>query len=351
MLPIHSKIVGAFMSKILPDWILVISLVCLLAYTTQTTISKGMSQFKKESKYFEDQRKSQLSKAIEDENEMEESKSLLERDQSSSKDNVTQQTIENNTPKREADDSYDNPELCSLMESEKSTPWERVNTISFMVAVVVVLNILKGGGRSAHAAQSPIGIECGSFTYWLITVIMIAFILSISIWMREVLIAKWQLKKRLSYKYFEGDVEWNPMNTIKYPCICFVAGFCAGLFGIGGGIVKGPLMLQMGVHPLVASATVAVMIMYTSVAATTMYVAFGTLTWDYAVFMFILGLVSTVIGQFGVSYLVEKYKRVSLVSLSIGAVVALSTLLMGIQSVFSLTDSSAMNESSTLCGN
>jgi len=110
-------------------------------------------------------------------------------------------------------------------------------------------------------------------------------------------------------------------------------------------------MLQMGVHPLVASATVAVMIMYTSVAATTMYVAFGTLTWDYAVFMFILGLVSTVIGQFGVSYLVEKYKRVSLVSLSIGAVVALSTLLMGIQSVFSLTDSSAMNESSTLCGN
>jgi len=339
------------MSKILPDWILVISLVFLLAYTTQTTITKGMSQFRKESKFFEDQRKSQLSRAIEEESESEESKSLLERNNHSHSGDDTQRIIDTHASKLEIDDSYDNPELCSLLESEKSTPWDRVTTISFMVAVVVVLNILKGGGHSAHAAQSPIGIECASFTYWMITVFMIIFILSISIWMRSVLISKWQLKKQLSYRYCEGDVEWNPTNTIKYPCICFVAGFCAGLFGIGGGIVKGPLMLQMGVHPLVASATVAVMIMYTSVAATTMYVAFGTLTWDYAVFMFILGLVSTVIGQFGVSYLVEKYKRVSLVSLSIGAVVALSTILMGIQSVFSLTDSSAMDESSTLCGN
>ena len=333
-----------------------ISLVFLLAYTTQTTIEKGMSQFRKETKYFEDLQKSQLSKAIEDESELEESTSLLpaDRGQESNRDDIKKAIpVDSNAFKYEPDDSYnsDSHELSSLLESEKSTPWDRVNTISFMVAVVVFLNILKGGGRSAHAAQSPIGIECGSFTYWLVTVLMIAFILSISIWMRAVLLSKWQLKKRLNYRYCEGDVEWNPTNTIKYPCICFVAGFCAGLFGIGGGIVKGPLMLQMGVNPLVASATVAVMIMYTSVAATTMYVAFGTLTWDYAVFMFILGLVSTVIGQFGVSYLVEKYKRVSLVSLSIGAVVALSTLLMGIQSVFSLTDSTAMDESSTLCGN
>ncbi len=38
---------------------------------------------------------------------------------------------------------------------------------------------------------------------------------------------------------------------MKYPFICGFAGLCAGLFGIGGGIVKGPLMLEMGVLPSV----------------------------------------------------------------------------------------------------
>jgi uncharacterized membrane protein YfcA len=174
----------------------------------------------------------------------------------------------------------------------------------------------------------------------------------VSVWMRSVLIKKWTLKKKLRYRYHEGDVEWNPINTLVYPCICFFAGFFAGLFGVGGGIVKGPLMLQMGVHPLVASATCAVMIMFTSIAATTMFIAFGTLTWDYAWYFFILGLAATVVGQFGVSYLVVKYKRVSLVSLSIGAVVALSTVLMAIQSVFSLVDATTNpgSQRSTLCG-
>lgn len=63
---------------------------------------------------------------------------------------------------------------------------------------------------------------------------------------REYLVERWRLKARLNYRYGEGDVEWNPKNTLRYPAICFFAGFFAGLFGVGGGIVKGPLMLEMG---------------------------------------------------------------------------------------------------------
>lgn len=63
---------------------------------------------------------------------------------------------------------------------------------------------------------------------------------------REYLVQRWRLKARLNYRYGEGDVEWNPKNTLRYPAVCFFAGFFAGLFGVGGGIVKGPLMLEMG---------------------------------------------------------------------------------------------------------
>ena len=53
---------GAFVSKIIPDWILVISLVILLAYTTHTTLKKGIQQYKSESRYFEELKKSELTK-------------------------------------------------------------------------------------------------------------------------------------------------------------------------------------------------------------------------------------------------------------------------------------------------
>lgn len=71
------KVVGAFISKVLPDWLLVVSLVILLAYTTYTTVDKGISQWKKETKRFEDAKKSVLVKTIESEIEMSESTGLL----------------------------------------------------------------------------------------------------------------------------------------------------------------------------------------------------------------------------------------------------------------------------------
>ena len=57
--------------------------------------------------------------------------------------------------------------------------------------------------------------------------------------------------------YYTKDIKWDEGSTVKYPLICTSSGIFAGLFGVGGGIVKGPLMLEMGVQPAVASATAA----------------------------------------------------------------------------------------------
>jgi len=69
------------------------------------------------------------------------------------------------------------------------------------------------------------------------------------------------------------------------------------MFGIGGGIVKGPLMLEMGVLPAVSSATAAFMILFTTASAASTYVVFGMLKYDYAVPLFFVGFVNTYIGQ------------------------------------------------------
>jgi uncharacterized membrane protein YfcA len=68
------------------------------------------------------------------------------------------------------------------------------------------------------------------------------------------------------------------------------------MFGIGGGMVKGPLMLEMGVSPAVVSATVATMILYTSAAATVAFAALDMLPYDYAAFFFVYNLICTGLG-------------------------------------------------------
>lgn len=62
----------------------------------------------------------------------------------------------------------------------------------------------------------------------------------------------------------EGDIIWTPRTTLTYPAMCSIAGIVAGMFGVGGGIVKAPLMLTLGVLPDVAAATSATMILFTS---------------------------------------------------------------------------------------
>lgn len=338
---------GTYLAKTLPDWLLTLSLVVVLFLTSHRTLKKGISQWQQETKDAYEENRSALSKAAEaQDDDTEEGTSLLG-DSEESK-GVDLSPLEVETPVSGAMQQLaaDKKELAEIIDAERRTPMDKVQILVVMFAVLIALNLVKGGGKSF---PSPVGIECGGTVYWLVTMAIFVWVFGIALYMRSELIKKWRCKKRLRYKYAPGDVEWNERNTIIYPLLCIFAGFCAGMFGIGGGVVKGPLMLEMGVHPMVAAATVAVMIFMTAIAATTSFIAFGTLTFDYAYYLFAFGLVSTAIGQFGVAYLVKKYKRMSLISLSIGAVVAISTVLMGLQSVLSLLSPDGEREENKLC--
>lgn len=52
----------------------------------------------------------------------------------------------------------------------------------------------------------------------------------------------------LGHSYAPGDVKWDEKATLVYPFLCIAAGVIAGLLGVGGGVVKGPLMLEVGLY-------------------------------------------------------------------------------------------------------
>lgn len=40
------------------------------------------------------------------------------------------------------------------------------------------------------------------------------------------------------YCWQEGDIQWTERNSLVYPAVSSLAGLVAGMFGVGGGIVK-----------------------------------------------------------------------------------------------------------------
>lgn len=122
---------------------------------------------------------------------------------------------------------------------------------------------------------------------------------------------------------------WDAKTTLLFPALCSGAGLAAGIFGVGGGIIKGPIMLEMGVLPEVTAATSATMILFTSVSASVVFISLGAVPPDYGVALALLGLLFTAVGQGLVLILQARSGSRSLI-------VWIMTAAMGISTVFLL---------------
>ena len=124
------QIVGALVGKVLPDWLLVISLVLLLAHTTYTTLMKAKQQYDKETAALNKASKSMLVQVVETEIEMGEQTSML-----------ADTDLMQNEPTVNAEDQI---ALMQLMDDESKTPFDKVMILTIMVVVTCGLNMLKG---------------------------------------------------------------------------------------------------------------------------------------------------------------------------------------------------------------
>lgn len=343
-LTIAGALIGSFLNKVLDEQFLIIMLVILLSATSYESLSKATKMFKAETRamraadHVSATKESELTQlAREAEQNTEESLPLVDHmedqgvETGSEADMMTVPLIEN--------------ELYRILEEEKTAPEGNIKLIVTLSVVVLAINILKGGG----AFKSPLGIRCGTPSFWIANFIMMAWIIVISFKARAYLVNRFNMKQRVGYHYVEGDIQWSPRATLVYPLLCCFAGFFAGMFGIGGGIVKGPLMLSMGVHPSVSSASSATMILFTSLTATTSYIVFGLLLVDYGILCLVVGFCATLVGQIGLVALMKRYKRNSLIAFSIGGVVLLSAFLMTIQSIVAFVEGKR-HHSGGICG-
>ena len=231
-LTIAGALVGAFLNKVLPELLLTALLVALLSFTSWETLKKAISMYKKETQAMNNRTKmSELARLVaeDDESNNQAGEKLLddmeERDEGT--DEAAAQKQEQEQHNREVAELQD--ELAQILDEEREAPRTNVTILVTLFVVVLAINILKGGG----AFPSPLGIACGSTSFWAANGLMLGWILAICVFVRQYLIKRYEAKKRCGYQYVEGDIQWDERATLVYPSLCCFAGFFAGMFGVG----------------------------------------------------------------------------------------------------------------------
>jgi len=137
------------------------------------------------------------------------------------------------------------------------------------------------------------------------------------------------IRSRVKSESSEGLLDWTPTTMLLYPLLSVVAGFLGGFLGIGGGIIMGPLLLELGMTAEANQATTAMFVFLSSSLATIQFVVLGKTMPQFVMWFTTWVVLATFVGQTGIDYILRKYQRASLIILSIAGIVACSMVMMG----------------------
>jgi hypothetical protein len=91
-------------------------------------------------------------------------------------------------------------------------------------------------------------------------------------------------------------------------------------------MILGPLMLVMGVHPRVSTATTATMIVLTSSSVAVLFITSGLVPWEYALCFFSVSSVGAFIGKKYIDGYVKTTGKASILIFLLATIIALATV-------------------------
>lgn len=306
-------ILGYIVLSMIPTWLVVILMVVVLGYTGFRTLQKGMDTWKKDKERRQD-KGVDLSEVIPEPKEKE-------------------------SPETSDDDSRTAPpekrrrkfhSVDTWLRKDASRPLKKVGYLAAMWLILLLFTLLRGGkgGKSIVPGWEFCGPE-----YWILTASSFVFLFGFSLIMGWRAVSKSTRKLAVSFPSVEGDVFWTAKSIVGYASCTFVAGILAGMIGIGGGMVLGPLMLRLGVLAQVSTASTGTMIVLTSSSVAAIAIVQGNLPWSYVLTFFLVSFCGALIGKYKIDKLVKEKGLTSLLIFILAAIILLAPLVMGINTL------------------
>merc|ERR1711971_98270 len=298
---------GVLIRQVLPNWLFLGLAGLILGMTCWKTSIKFKDAYKREK---ENHRKKNENKTlcITKEVNLIEDVSIMMEDSECVPDTENSQTsFQDNSMLNESSEKKQ-ARINYLQQDSQQYPMEKLGSLLTLWIGLTILTFFKGG----KGVSSILGITCSSPTYPVLITLQFLWTLSFATYFGLKLIKNQEKRVQVNYPILPNDILWTYPKLKNYAIITLIAGIIAGLIGIGGGMVLGPLMLVMGVHPRVSSATTATMIVCTSSSVAIMYVTSGLVPWSYAAWFFSLCCLGSITGKQKIDGYVKKTGMASL---------------------------------------
>ncbi|XP_062029664.1 sulfite exporter TauE/SafE family protein 3-like [Rosa rugosa] len=279
--------IGVSLNVVLPEWLITILVIVVLLGTSIKSIFKGVDTWKKETK---------TKKAL-----LDASKCLELQGRTDTPSGARNNPAETNQAEREV----------SVLEN---VYWKQLGIIATEWLIILGLQIAKNY------------VTICSVAYWSLDLLQIPVVVGPSSYQA---IKLYQGQRVVASQGSETGANWTIYKLVFYCASGIAAGIVAGLLGLGGGFIMGPLFLEMGIPPQVSSATATFIMTFSSSMSVVEYYLLKRFPIPYALYFAGVATVSAIIGQHVGEKVIKALGRASLIVFILAFTAFVSALSLG----------------------
>ena len=291
-------ILGVTLNKILPNSLILFFLCILLFYYSFKIFKTFLKLYREESN--------------------------MELHSMSSQFNSISQRSNNNDINQQEDRPIEN----EIQKDKYLLRWDKLKYILVPFLIMAGLSILR---------ESQIVSKCSSL-YWILMLAFLVIVLIYDYFIYNHIQTEYNYRKIINFPYDDRDINWTNKTIIKLCSIGFIAGFIAGVIGIGGGVVLGPILLDLGIHPIVGTVTTNMLVLITSSSTTFQFILFQMLNIQYGIICIIFSALGSYCGTYLVNKYVQKTGKQSFIVLILFSVVIISAIVLPLSSLLNIID-------------
>ncbi|TVU39441.1 hypothetical protein EJB05_12861, partial [Eragrostis curvula] len=209
--------------------------------------------------------------------------------------------------------------------SSRQCPWVDLGILVTVWLCFFVIHLFIGGegAKGTFHMIKPCGIA-----YWLITVAQIPVAVAFTACIGH--------QKRKSHAHNGLNVDQASSAKMKldvlpayvFPVAALLTGVMSGLFGIGGGLLLNPVLLQIGVPPKTASATTMFMILFCASMSMVQFIILGVQGIMNALLYAATCFVASIVGLVAIEGAIRRSGRSSLIVFVVAVILALSAVVI-----------------------
>jgi uncharacterized membrane protein YfcA len=195
-------------------------------------------------------------------------------------------------------------QLRKMVKQEASHGQWKKQAINFTCLLCLIIQSLLRGGKGKVSIEKCSAGDWVFFTGFIIVMVSIVYI------------AVKNTAREQALKIKHGNVNLVPSDLVfegkvlrNILALGFGGGWVAGALGLGGGVIFNPLLLAMGVPPKVSSATGMYIITFSKIATCLIYLLYGLLMMDYALWIAFWSSIGAIIGLKGANWYMEKFGK------------------------------------------